>query len=161
MRTNFLIFAFAIASITPAYAAEKDGASEAQKFASVRTFSLPNLPADKLKSELFRKANGNVVMADIVDLNLDFVKGHGKPSFMPPQMAPQTSTIILKFPDGWWTMNMVRSDGNGSFLCRVSVSLFEPKPDEKDFSKYVFWCQAALTLSVLDPAILSGGSAGE
>jgi hypothetical protein len=130
--------------------------TKAVAFSLVRTFSLPSLPAEVLQSELFRKAEGEVVMADIVDLNLEFSATHGKPEFSPPEMALKTQTLILRFPDGWWTLNSVRSDGKGAFICRVKAKLFEPKPDPKDFSKYVEWCHASLTLATLDAGLFEG-----
>ncbi len=123
-------------------------------FSVVRIFSQPDIASELLYAELVQKAEGDVSMADVVDLNLAFSKLHGKPSIMPLQMAPKTNTLVLRFPDGWWSMNMVRADGEGKFACRVLVNMDQEKPDPKIFEKYVFWCQATLTLSTLDPEIL-------
>lgn len=138
---------------TPA-AAQKPQQNPAE-FALVRTFSLPNLPESNYKSELFRKLEGSVTLPDIVDLNLKFVEEHGRADMLPPQFAPKTSTIILRFADGWLTTNMVRADGQGRFICRFSFKGGEPRPARTDFDKYVDWCHGMLTTSALDPSLVN------
>ena len=138
--------------------AQSSGEKTSVQFSLVRSFSLPSLPAENLQSELFRKTQGDVVLADVIDLNLKFSAEHGTPEAMPPQFAPKTHTVILRFPDGWWTTTMVRSDGKGSFICRVKMRFFEPKPNPDDFGKYVDWCHGSLTLATLDPDLLSGAA---
>lgn len=98
---------------------------------------------------------GSATLPDIVDLNLKFSEEHGKPSILPPQFAPKTSTIILRFPDGWLTTNMVRADGQGSFICRFKFRAVEPQPLRSDFDKYVDWCHGVLTTSALDPSLVN------
>lgn len=138
--------------------AQSNDKETAVGFSLVRSFSLPGLPEDDLQSQLFRKTQGDAVIADIVDLNLEFSAEHGKPTTLPPQFAPKTHTIILKFPDGWWTTNMVSADGKGAFICRVKMRMFEPKPAPDDFAKYVDWCHGILTVGALDPRLLGNPS---
>lgn len=137
-----------------ASAQSADGAKDV-RFALVRSFSLPNLSVQNIQSELFRKEGSNAAMADIIDLNLEFSAEHGKPTFLPPQFAPKTYTIILRFPDGWWTTNMILADSKGALVCRIKYRMFEPKPSPDDFGKYVDWCHSILTAGTLDPSLLS------
>ena len=124
-------------------------------FSVVRTFSLPNVPLSNFESELFRTTEGPASLADIVNLNLQFSDEHGKPSIVPPFFAPKTSTIVLRFPDGWLTLNMVRADGEGSYICRFKFKMVEPGPAKSDFDKYVDWCHGMLTATSLDPSLVT------
>ena len=150
--TTLIVTAAAVMSV----AADAQPKAELNaNFSLVRSFNVPPVSIDVLQSELFRKEGGNVTAADIVDLNSEFAQKHGKPQFLPPQIAPKTFTIILKFPDGWWTTNMIRSDGDSNLACRVKVKMTDPRPDKELFAKTVDWCHGVLTAGTLDPSLLA------
>jgi hypothetical protein len=150
------VFAFALFSAvaTPICAQERP---ESQgTFTLVRTFTVADLPKENYRSELFQKMKGPVTLPDAIDLNLQFSAEHGKPTIMPPLFAPQTTTSILRFPDGWLTTTMLRADGKGSFICRFAFKMVQPVPQRSDFDKYVDWCHGMLTSATLDPSLVTG-----
>lgn len=150
------VFAFALFFAVATPVAAQEAAESHGTFTLVRTFTVTNLPKENYKAELFQKTKGHVTLPDVVDLNLQFSTEHGKPTVMPPQFASKTSTLILRFPDGWLTTTMLRADGEGSFICRFSFKMVQPAPQRSDFDKYVDWCHGMLTTATLDPSVVTG-----
>ena len=136
----------------------QEAASESA-FVNVRTYTQPEVAGELLRAELVRKESGDMSAGDVVDLNLPFAEAHGKPRILPPQMAPQTASFPLFFPDGWSTVTMIRTDGKGPYACRVIVTRDQERPPADVFARYIFWCQSALTMATLDPSLFTPAEA--
>ena len=148
-----LVLASTVLAGSGAAHAEPEGDSPAG-FLRVRTFTRAKLPESDFKAELFRKVEGNATFPDIVDLNQKFVEQHGKPSQFQPEFAPQTSIMMMQFPDGWVTINMVGAKSDGQHICRFKFRKPGTPPDENEFGKFVDWCRLIVGAANLDPTLV-------